>query len=151
MSKRDALKNLLAGNASLVSTGRGNGTSYTDVERGLAEATAAAVVTATNIADVADKATDEVIEALQVAAEEAGDQASVPGLCRAVYRSIEKERLADESTIADFPKTKNGERVGRDHTSLGLLFRKALKGLGVDEETIDKAFPSPYKSKKQAS
>lgn len=151
MSKRDELKNLLAGNASLVSTGRGNGQSYTDAERSLAQATAAAVCTATSLADVADQATDEVIEALQAAAEEAGDNASVPGLCRAVYRSIEKERLADESTTADFPKTKGGERVGRDHTSLGLLFRKAMAKLGVDEETIDTAFPSPYKSKKKAS
>lgn len=151
MSKRDELKSLLKNKASLISTGRGNGTSYTNSERGLAKTCAAAVLTATGIADVGDDVTDEVVDALQVAAEEAGDQASVPSLCRAVYRSIEKERLADDSTATDFPKQKGGTRVGRDHTSLGLLFRKAMKDLGVAEDIIDQAFPSPYKGKgKQA-
>lgn len=151
MTTRDTLKSLLVGKASLVSNGRTNGTSYTDAERELTKETAAAVCLATDLVEipsaVAESIPDEVIEALSAAAEEAGAQASVPGLCRATYRAVEKIRLEDPDTIDDFPKMKDGERVSRDHTSVGLLFRKALEKLGVDKETIDTAFPSPYKKK----
>lgn len=148
---RENLKKLLSGNVSLISKGRSNGQSYTDEERALAKAVAAAVFTATGFAKAEKETTDEVVTVLDAAVAEQGEEnVSVPSLCRAVYRGIEKARLADKKTVKAFPKKgKDGTRVGRDHTSIGLLFRKALKELGVGEDVIDQAFPSPYKGKGQ--
>lgn len=146
---RDNLKKLLKGNVSLISKGRSNGQSYTDNERLLAKQVAAAVFTATGFTEAKKETTDEVVTVLNAVAEEQGEEnLSVPSLCRGVYRAIEKERLADPKTAKAFPrKDKEGNREGRDHTSLGLLFRKGLKALQVGEDVIDQAFPSPYKGK----
>lgn len=137
-------------NASLTSTGRSNGTPYTDAERALAVDITKTVLTATGHGDH-DIDNDEVADHLVAIAEQKGDNIDVPGLCRGVYRSIEKERLSDDNTTDDFPKQKNGERVGRDHTSINNLFRKAFEQCGVEKETIDKVFPSYSSNKKKAS
>jgi hypothetical protein len=151
---------------SLISSGRSSGFSYTKAEHALALAIGAVVLTAAGVGEYTKHGTDEAVAAVnEIAATMSADlaeankglpaaqhkQLSVPGLCRAAYRKLEAAKLADKSSKADFPKTKgkgkDKERIARDHTSVGLLFRKGFKELGVPESTIDIAFPSPYKTK----
>lgn len=138
--------------ASLKSTGRSNGTAYTQAERQLATIVSKVVLTATRhkdfSADIADE--DEVIEVLATVSEDK-DGLSVPSLCRAVYRHVEKNRLADSDTVDDFPKVKNGERVARDFTSVNNLFRKAFQeDCGFSKDEVEPVFPS-YGGKKASA
>lgn len=140
--------------ASLASTGRSNGTKYTSAERDLATVVSKVVLTATQHKDFSDDIADEteVSNTLSVVAEETSGDLSVPSLCRAVYRSIEKERLADDDTVDDFPKEKKGERVARDFTSVNLLFRKAfMDECGFSKEEVEPIFPSYSKNKKASA
>lgn len=126
--------------ATFASGGRSKGQSYTEAERHLALITSKVVLTATGYKDFTEEVKDEeeVISTFGVVSKEQ-EQPSVPGLCRAVYRSLEKVRLNDSSTVAEFPKVKDGERCGRDHTSINLLFRHAFKECKMDD--VDQVFP----------
>ena len=98
-----------------------------------------------------DDVTNDAITAVSAAAEERGENLDVPGLCRAAYRKVEADRLADDSTTGDFPKEKNGERVARDFTSVNLLFRKAfIDGCGFSKAEVEPIFPS-YTGKKKTA
>src|SRR5271166_3292525 len=53
---------------------------------------------------------------------------------RLTYRQYEAFMLAEDSTLADFPKVDDhGDRVGRDQSSLTVLFRKSIKDLVEDK------------------
>lgn len=139
------------GGTPLESKGRSNGTSYTPVELRLAQQCALLVLVATKHVDGKDikfdkEVTDNAKEAFESVTKNGG-KASVPSLTRALYRHIEKQKLSDPKTKEDFPRMKDGQRDGRDHTSIGLLVRKGLKEAGIDQDMIDKAFPSNYSTK----
>lgn len=133
------------GNIPLVSTGRMNGASYTDAERTLALSVSQVVLTAVGIRQYDISSLIEVITVLELVQEE-GNCNCVPAYCRTVYKKIEATRLADNSTLKDFPKIKEGERLPRDYTSVGLLLRHAFEECGFNEEEVQKVFPK-YKRK----
>lgn len=139
-------------NAGLNSNGRSNGQSYTKAEHKLATIISMVVLTATSHKDFSEQIAEETeaMEAVMAAAEEAGDQASVPSLCRAAYRKVEATRLEDDSTTEDFPKVKEGERTPRDFTSVNLLFRKAfMDDCGFTKSEVEPIFPSYTNGKKK--
>lgn len=138
---------------SLISTGRvTDGMSYTDAERKLAQNIAQAVGTAAELFN--KPCTDESINVIlattidERVAQLGGRDDSLPGLCRAVYKKVEAQMLADKDTEVDFPKSKGGERVPRDWQSVNILFRGAFKALGLKQAVIDQAF-KPYRPVKK--
>lgn len=119
-------------NVSLVSTGKKNGTGYTEQEYGLARQIAiAAFVSLGQIPSDDDRAkelTDETVEVFTAAASE--EFADIPSLMRKIYREVEKSNVGSEG----FPKR-------RDPSSINLIFRKSIGKLNiVDDNTLNQMF-----------
>lgn len=130
-------------NASLASTGKRNGTSYTDTEKNTAKGVSLAVLIAIGKTDSNHEKvsliTDEITEAVVSAASE--EYADIPALMKKAYRELQKANL--EAKTEGWPKK-------RDPSSIQLIFRNALKELKVvDEKTIDSMFKR-YGAKKTA-
>lgn len=130
-------------NASLASTGKKNGVSFTDTEKNTAKGVSLAVLIAIGKTDADhDKVslvTDEITEAVVAAASE--EYADIPALMKKAYRNIQKANV--EASTEGWPKV-------RDPSSIQLIFRNALKDLKVvDETTIDSMFKR-YGAKKSA-
>lgn len=94
----------------------------------------------------------EVVETTQaILAEEDATILGLAGIARRCYSALEKIALEDATTIKAFPKMKDGKRVARDWTSVGLLFRSAMKDLKVagkrvwTDTEVDSAFKAYWK------
>jgi hypothetical protein len=131
----------------------GSANSYTNAERALAMNIAQCIGTACGLVnspckDASINAIASVVVEERAAGMQKGQQDSVSGICRAVYKRVEEQMLSDNKTTEDFPKLgKDGKRAPRDWASIGLLFRGALKELKVDQKTIDTAFAPTYAKK----
>lgn len=138
----------LEGELSLTSTGK-KGAPYTDAEKATAKAVALAVLIAAETAPVEreSEVPQDVIEAF-TAVEETEEYKDVPDLMRRVYRHIESSHFDEEGNSDD---SENWPKV-RDWTSVGLMFRKALLSLNIEEVTknIDKMFKKYVPKKKTA-
>lgn len=140
------------GNISLTSTGRSKGVGYTDAEKGTARHICLAVLIAAGLVDdesgeLEGSIPSDVIAGIgSVETEGKG----LPNICRAVYRQVEASHFAGEKK--DEPLDEENWPKVRDYTSVGLIFRKALKALNADlkvltDKQVDEAFPR-YVSKK---
>ena len=151
MTTQNDLRSLLGDSSlKLISSSRTNGTSYTEDERQLAGNIARVVLVAANVIDDKtidlDTISEDIKAAVQLAVESMdSNELSAVALMRAVYRTVEANKLADPTTVEAFPKVDGKERVPRDFSSINLIFRGGLKGV-VSDEIRDKLFKNYYKT-----
>lgn len=134
--------------ASLASTGKKDGVSYTKAEQALAGNILLAVLAAGQHipADKAKDVPEDVVETLAEVWEENKEKGlGVPNLARRIYGRLESTHFEGEQNTpvdaTNWPKR-------RDYTSIGLIFRGQLKALKVvDAKTADAMFPAYYKAK----
>lgn len=147
-------KPILTINASLASTGKKDGVSYTKSESELAKKVLLAILAAGQHipADKAKDVPEDVVDTLATVWEENSDKGlGVPNLARRMYGRLEATHFTGEkdnlvsSDPTNWPKR-------RDYTSIGLILRGALKDLKViDNKVVDEMFPTYYGKDKKAA
>lgn len=139
--------------ASLASTGKRGGTSYTKAEKSTAQQVILGLLIAAGHVDGDHEKVNDISEEVVVAIgetveENAGNDLGIPNLARRAYNKVASVHFEEDGSPVDsdnWPKK-------RDYTSIGLIFRGALKDLKVvDQATVDTMFPTYYKNKKKSA
>lgn len=136
-------------NASLKSTGKSNGTPYTDTERTTGKHIMLGLLIAAghvepDHAEAANISEEAIVAISETIEETEGQNLGIPNLARRAYTKIQNAHLDDNGQPTDpeaFPKK-------RDYTSIGLILKKAVKDLKVvGDDQVNTMFPTYGKAK----